>query len=469
MKKWYSRISLILSLILTCTMMTACSGLFGQPNVKAKVYITDESITLCVGQTVKLGAISNTDDDVLLESTKESVVVIDDDGYITGVSEGTAQIVASVKGAMAQCDVTVTAAQADDPEMMLTVSSASLYVGDTLALDARFTGANGEIEYYSTKESVATVTDDGLVTAVAAGEATVRASSGVYSASCAIKVKALPSGGTVEKPDDPNPSAPVDPDSPTAGSRKLVWSDEFNGSSLNTYKWSYQVGTQDNYNGNLGPQYWGNGELQYYTEGDNIKVSGGSLQIVAKREQRGDRPYTSSRIVTRDKANWTFGYIEARMKTPAKEGMWPAFWMLPQTQNNPYGGWAANGEIDIMEAKGRLNNKVNTTIHYGGSWPNNQYATYEYTMSSSTESWHTYAVDWRAGYIAWYVDGTEVYRLTNDKYYSESDPNNPSAPFDKPFYILLNLAVGGKYDNYVEPTSDFMQATMYVDYVRVYE
>ena len=122
-----------------------------------------------------------------------------------------------------------------------------------------------------------------------------------------------------------------------------------------------------------------------------------------------------------------------------------------------------------MEAKGRLNNKVDTTIHYGGSWPNNQYATYEYTMSSSTESWHTYAVDWRAGYIAWYVDGTEVYRLTNDKYYSESDPNNPSAPFDKPFYILLNLAVGGKYDNYVEPTSDFMQATMYVDYVRVYE
>ena len=253
----------------------------------------------------------------------------------------------------------------------------------------------------------------------------------------------------------------------------LVWSDEFEGDTLDMDKWSYQTGRQDDYYGNKGPMDWGNSELQYYTDGANVEVLNGELQIIAKRQQTGDKQFTSARIATRDKFTFTYGKIEAKMQTPAIQGMWPAFWMLPNpsghgSTDNEYGGWPANGELDIMEAKGRLVNEVDTTLHFGEDWRNHDMAGKTTKLSSSTEEWHTYGVEWTAEYIAWIIDGEEVFRVESSRYWSSASSVS-SAPFDKPFYILLNLAVGGQYDGYVQPPADFSEATMYVDYVRVYQ
>lgn len=253
---------------------------------------------------------------------------------------------------------------------------------------------------------------------------------------------------------------------------KLVWQDEFDGNSLDMTKWSFQTGTRDYYGESVGANYWGNEELQYYTE-ENLTVDGGLMKITAKREDAGDRTFTSSRIITRDKFFRTYGYFEARIKLPALQGMWPAFWLLPQptdetSSSNVYGGWAANGEIDIMEAKGRLPYGVDTTIHFGGRWPNNKYKGHTTELEAPISEWHVYAVDWRENYIAWFIDGKEVYRLSNDEWDTTAS-DNPSAPFDQPFFILFNLAVGGKYDGGRKPDEHFSEASMYVDYVRVYE
>lgn len=269
------------------------------------------------------------------------------------------------------------------------------------------------------------------------------------------------------------PKAPSKPSMPDKNGYKFVWGDEFDGMSLDADKWCYQTGTRDYYGSTVGANYWGNNEKQYYTEGDNLSVSDGELKITAKREDREGMQFTSSRIVTRGLFSRTYGYFEAKMKLPAVKGMWPAFWLLPQptdetSSDNVYGGWAANGELDIMEAKGRLLNQVDTTIHYGGNWPNNKYTGSTTTLESNIDEWHTYAVDWRENYIAWIIDDEEVYRLTNADWWSAAS-DSATAPFDRPFYILLNLAVGGNYDGNIMPDQDFTQATMFVDYVRVYE
>ena len=193
------------------------------------------------------------------------------------------------------------------------------------------------------------------------------------------------------------------------------------------------------------------------------------------------RMYTSARIHTRDRGHWTYGFFEARMKTPTGRGMWPAFWMLPQPESpqntgNKYGGWAASGEIDIMEAKGRLENRVDTTLHFG-NWGMSTYKTSTTRMKTSTEEWHIYALEWTELYMAWYVDGLEVFRVTSREWWSqavggnaaESNAVNQAAPFDVDFYILINLAVGGNYDGGNAPDESFTSAAMYVDYVRVYQ
>lgn len=466
MRKLHCKLSFLLCIVFVFTVLAACAGKTPAP----VVYVTETSVSLRVGESFKLGALASDGSAVRFASGNESVAAVDDGGVITAKAVGTAVVMVSIPSAMKKCEVTVTEAAAPPPaSVTLSLSSASLYVGDELSLTAVV--PNGEqVSYISTDTIVASVDGKGVVKALAAGSATIRARITGALASCDITVKALPTGGGTVTP-TPDPDPDKDPDTPDHPSRTLVWSDEFNGTRLDTNKWGYQLGTQDNYNGNYGPIYWGNDEMQYYTQ-DAVKVKDGALTITAKKEKESrpdGRTFSSGRILTRDKFSRTFGYFEARIKSPAISGMWPAFWMLPQAcAENDYGGWAANGEIDIMEAKGRLQNKVDTTIHFGGQWPDNKYLTNEYQMSSNVDEWHTYAVDWRAEYLAWYVDGVQVYKLTNDRWDTTSS-SAPSAPFDKPFYILLNLACEGKYDPGATVPSGFDQASMYVDYVRVYE
>jgi beta-glucanase (GH16 family) len=253
----------------------------------------------------------------------------------------------------------------------------------------------------------------------------------------------------------------------------LVWSDEFDGTGTNLdtngidlSKWGYQEGTGTQY----GLDGWGNNEQQYYTS-DNIKVEEGKLVIEAKSDGRNGKPYTSGRLWTSPTMNKKYGKFEARMKLPTGEGIWPAFWMMPKDQ--AYGGWAASGELDIMEARGRLPGQVDGTIHYGKGWPNNKAVGEHYTFPEGQDmtSFHTYSVEWEPGEIRWYVDGN-LYQTQNNWFsqgVGEPDKYAYPAPFDQEFYMILNLAVGGNYDGGRLPVNTDFPAIMEVDYVRVYD
>ncbi|WP_138224674.1 carbohydrate binding domain-containing protein [Paenibacillus algicola] len=281
-------------------------------------------------------------------------------------------------------------------------------------------------------------------------------------------------GGTPQIPSVPNPgSGNPQPEPGDESDWTLVWSDEFDGTGsnldvngVNLDLWDYQLGTGAEY----GLDGWGNNEQQYY-RAENAKVENGSLIIEARNDGYGGKPYTSSRLYTQPTFTKKYGRFEARMKLPVGSGFWPAFWMMPA--DNRYGGWAASGEIDIMEARGRLPGEVGGTIHYGESWPLNRSTGAEYHFPEGTDisDFHTYAVEWEPGVLRWYVDGELYQELTNWDSWGKNMPAKYAfpAPFDQEFYLILNLAVGGNYDGGRNPDASLLPSTMEVDYVRVYE
>jgi len=241
---------------------------------------------------------------------------------------------------------------------------------------------------------------------------------------------------------------------------QLVWSDEFDGTAVDLTKWSFQIG-----DGCPGLCGWGNNELQYYRS-QNATVSGGLLTIAAKQESYGGQNYTSARLRSLNLGDWTYGRIEMRAKLPIGQGMWPAFWMLPTA--SPYGGWAASGEIDIMEAVGSDPARVFGTLHYGDAWPNNVSSQsgpgYRLSSGSFNDAFHTFALEWEPGEMRWFVDG-QLYSAQNDWY---SVAGAYPAPFDVNFHLLLNLAVGGNLPGPPDGTTVFPQEYV-IDYVRVYQ
>ncbi|MHC4784057.1 MAG: carbohydrate-binding protein, partial [Planctomycetota bacterium] len=180
--------------------------------------------------------------------------------------------------------------------------------------------------------------------------------------------------------------------------------------------------------------------------------------------------YTSGKIISRYKQDFLYGRIEARMKVPTGGGMWPAFWMMPTDE--VYGGWAASGEIDIMETANNTD-YIGGTIHYGGNWPYNQYSpgTYSPGGVNFSDAFHVYTIEWEPDVMRWYVDGNLYSTKTSSIWYSDSDPGNPRAPFDKEFYIIINAAVGGNYTGCTSSgciTASLPQQYL-VDWVRVYQ
>ncbi len=257
---------------------------------------------------------------------------------------------------------------------------------------------------------------------------------------------------------------------------KLVWSDEFNKSEIDQTKWNFDTGNWlVDKDGNPVAPGWGNNEKQFYTDkNENAFVKGGKLVIRALKEQTTDElgtyDYTSAKLTTKGKFNQTYGRYEMRAKLPIGKGLWPAFWMLPE--DDRYGGWAASGEIDIMESWGSQPDKVAGTIHYGETWPNNKYTgkDYHFEEGNGIDKWHTYAVEWEPGELRWYVDG-KLYQTQNDWYakgLNQATKFSYPAPFDQNFYLIMNLAVGGWFDGDVDATTPF-PADMEVDYVRVYD
>lgn len=259
-----------------------------------------------------------------------------------------------------------------------------------------------------------------------------------------------------------NPTLTVAVNTPVSadGDMTLVWSDEFNATQLDPEVWYFETGDGSQY----GLTGWGNNELEWYLP-DSAELDNGVLRITAKREASNAYNFTSARINTRDRFAFKYGRIEARMKLPGGQGLWPAFWLLPQ--DSVYGTWAASGEIDVMEAVnlgGSGGNTVHGTIHYGGKWPDNTYSGGGYTVpKDATDEFHTYAFEWDESQMRWYVDGV-MYLMQNS--WSTTGAGFP-APFNETFYILFNVAVGGNWPGAPSSATTF-PASLEVDYVRVY-
>ncbi len=227
---------------------------------------------------------------------------------------------------------------------------------------------------------------------------------------------------------------------------KLIFADEFDKPGApDSTKWGYDLGAGG----------WGNAELQNYTNRtDNAIVSNGTLKIIAKAENYNGSPYTSARLLTKDKFSFKYGKIEARIKLPAGVGTWAAFWMLGNNISSV--SWPASGEIDIMEHLGRELNKIYATVHHPGhSGANGDGSTM--TIANASTEFHKYAAEWTESSIKFTVDNMLFYTFSNA----------PGLPFNQNFFVILNVAMGGNFGGPVDPA--FSSAEMEVDYVRVYQ
>lgn len=270
-------------------------------------------------------------------------------------------------------------------------------------------------------------------------------------AACLFVATSLAACG-VEEPSAQQESAP---------SWELVWADEFDGSGLDTSRWT---ALEDCWGG-------GNEERQCYTaRPENLAVEDGLLVITARDEEftgpawpasfgpsgmdadeQATKPFTSAKLTTQGRASWTYGRFEMRARLPQGQGVWPAFWMLPE--ESAYGSWAASGEIDILEAvnlgvecddcEEGGENTILGTLHFGGEWPENDLHSTEVSMPAVLDGgFHTYGVIWEPGKFTWTFDGEPYATAEADDWFTTAT-DDPGAPFDRPFHLIVNLAVGG--------------------------
>lgn len=241
----------------------------------------------------------------------------------------------------------------------------------------------------------------------------------------------------------------------------LVFSDNFNGPTLDRTCWNVE----------LHPPGWVNEELQEYVDNDEvIKLENGNLILRAVKTlgKDGSVSYTSGRVSTQWKRDFTCGIFEARLKVPQGKGLLPAFWLMT-TDEDKYGQWPVCGELDIMEVLGDQPRKNHGTLHYGLPHEETQ-GTVMLAEGDFSQAFHDFAVKWEPGCIRWYVDDKEYFRA--DSWFSAGSDGEKKpfpAPFDHDMYLILNLAVGGSWVGYPDETTDFHRARLAVDWVRVYQ
>lgn len=241
---------------------------------------------------------------------------------------------------------------------------------------------------------------------------------------------------------------------------RLVWSEEFNYTGLpDSTKWGYDIG-----DGCPNVCGWGNNELQYYNvrRSENARVENGYLIIEARREKTGKQEYSSARLVTKNKGDWTYGRIVIRAKLPKGRGVWPAIWML--STDWAYGGWPESGEIDIMEHVGFMPDSIFGTVHTKkfNHMLGTQMVSSVYSQSLSTD-FHDYSIEWDAEKIDFFFDGRKYHTVPNKH-------EGPDVwPFDRNFHLILNIAVGGNWGGKHGVDPAVWPQQMLVDYVRVYQ
>jgi beta-glucanase (GH16 family) len=252
--------------------------------------------------------------------------------------------------------------------------------------------------------------------------------------------------------------------SPTSAASKYLWNQEFNSKvgTVDLKYWNFELG--DGSDRNLAG--WGNSELEFYTK-ENAKLDGsGNLAITAKRLSKSELKicyygpclFTSSRLTTKGKLEFQYGRIETRLKMPAGEGTWPAFWALGADIDQ--NAWPNSGEIDFVEALGRTPRTVYGTVH-GPGYSGGSGITGELTISKPLSSaFHIYTVDWLPGQITWKIDGKVFHKVT------KSDVGENEWVFDKPFFLVANLAMGGNFGGMVGPSFKSSSAFL-IDYIRI--
>lgn len=246
----------------------------------------------------------------------------------------------------------------------------------------------------------------------------------------------------------------ADSSSAAAGNSELIWSDEFNYSGLpDSTKWNYDVGGHG----------WGNNELQYYTSGrpENARVENGILTIEARKEDFEGKKYTSARLVTKGKGDWTYGRIDVRAKLPKGLGTWPAIWMLGSTTPLQ---WPEDGEIDIMEHVGYDQGKVHASVHTKKYYHSiGTQKTAQIMVPDCSENFHVYSLIWDKETITMLMDNQPYFTFTNEHTGKEA------WPFDGPFHLLLNVAVGGNWGGAKGVDENIWPQKMEIDYVKVYK
>ena len=279
---------------------------------------------------------------------------------------------------------------------------------------------------------------------------------------CAVSCSDKNSSGSDTAPETAKPTeaATEAVDVPEIEGYNLLWNDEFSGSALDESKWNYEPHEPG----------WTNEELQEYTTSiDNVFLRDGKLVIKAiKSEKNGKDYYTSGTVTGQNKTDFSYGKVVVSAKVPEGQGLWPAIWMMPKEESY-YGQWPKCGEIDIMEVLGNDVSTAYGTLHFGEPHGEIQ-GTWGLTGQTYADSFHEYSVEWEPGEIRWYIDGN-LYNTANDWFTAvQGEDEKPyPAPFDQPFFVQMNLAVGGTWPGNPDATTDFDKAEFEVDYVRVYQ
>ena len=316
----------------------------------------------------------------------------------------------------------------DEPQVVTLAPSESVVVDNGVPGQTRGTVLNfseeGFMSYYigATRYEILSITDNRLVVRAIQGNNDFLAWYHIFSST---------------KPGSEDP-----------GFDELIWSDEFDGNGApDDANWAYNNGR-----GNNG---WGNSEEQFYTDrSDNVRVEDGVLKITAKREDFSGAQYTSARITSEDKFEFTYGRVEVRAKLPTGGGTWPAIWLLGEDYAT--NTWPACGEIDIMEHVGNEQDEIFSSLHFPGNFAGDA-ITRSTVVPGVSDEFHVYEATWSPDFIRFFVDGEEYHTFAN----------NSDLPFDSDFFLILNVAMGGTFGGEIDPT--FMESTMEVDYVRVYQ
>lgn len=424
-------------LILAVVVLCACTPdeKDKEEAIEVKITMSTDAVRVKMGEYVQLDYTVTPSSTSVEWSSSDNTVAKVGDGMVRGVNIGHAVITARAGNAEATCEVFVT--NPSGATAQLNVLTLTMQKGETFQMEC-YSSYGYEAEWSSEAPQVVSVDAKGLLTAHAAGMAKITAHVGSEDLTAVIAVQH------------------------TWTEYELVWSDEFDGSSLNTDYWTIQTGVG------------ANGEAQHYTDrAENIRVKDGCLEIEARKENYGtdlsEREYTSGRMSSKGKKAFLYGKMEARISFPKGAGTWPAFWMMGETLSWPY-----CGEIDIVEHAGRLPNTVSFAVHTPDKnlSKNNNWSAVKNFSSSVENEFHVYGIEWKEeefngrDQIVFSVDGIEYATVTEDmnhindiKYW----------PFVQEHYFIINLALGGNMGLAIDDAIFDQPVVMKVDWVRAYQ